>query len=133
MIRSIFYKLIKRKEVLEGGRIKLGDFRGLPFNNRVHNLIRMFELRDWFIQNTPNYRVATKYTAQMAELHHELNYQTARIALKRIVLFLTAVVLWKMMTPEHNPDWADRFDAKFQLKTYGSLEEGASEGGSDED
>jgi hypothetical protein len=104
MIRSIFYKLIRRKGVLEGRRIKLSEFRGLPFNNRVPNLVKMFELKDWFIQNSPNYRTATKYTTQIAELHQELNYQTARIALSRIVLFLGAVVLWGVLTPEGNPD-----------------------------
>lgn len=132
-IRSLYNKLIRRKEVIEGGRITLKNFRALPFNNRVGNLVRMFELRDWFIQNTPNYRLATKYSAEMCELHHELNYQTSRIALKRMLLFAGVVVLVALQVEEKNLDWSDKIDVKYQLKTYGALEEGASEGGADED
>lgn len=133
MIRAFVNKLSRRKEVVEGGRISLSNFRGLPFNNKVGNLVRMFELRDWFIQNSPSHRVSLKYSSEMADLHHELNYVTSRIALGRLLVFLLLVFAWKSIETEKAHDWRDKFDTKYSNKTYGSLEEGASEGGTDDD
>lgn len=92
MIRQMFQRVARRRESIEGARIDINNFRGLPFNNRVKNLIRMFELRDWFIQNTPNERTALKYSSEMATLHSELNYVTSRISYRRF--FYIAALYW---------------------------------------
>lgn len=108
------------------------DFRGLPFNNGSENLTRMFELRDWYVQNTKSERIANKYSEEMGTLHHELNYTTSRIALKRMAIF-TLIWLGLILTnEEHAEDWSGHFDTKYTRKVYGGLEDGASEGGDDD-
>lgn len=129
MIRNIFNRISRRQEVIEGARIRLKDFRGLPFNNGSQNLTRMFELRDWFIQNTTSNRIANKYSEEMATLHHELNFTTSNIALRRMLLFAAAWIAILLTSSEPAQDWRDEFDLKYQRKIYGALEEGASEGG----
>jgi len=38
----------------------------------------MFELRKWYVFNTPYKYHAEKYTNEMAHLHNEINYQASR-------------------------------------------------------
>lgn len=129
MIRNLFHRLAKRRESIEGARIDMNDFRGLPFDNKVKNLIRMFELRDWFVQNSPNERIAFKYSSEMATLHHELNYVTSRISYRRFMLVAFLYFGLVLLSDEGYEDWRHKFDPKFSQKTYGSLEDGVTEGG----
>jgi hypothetical protein len=67
----------------------------------------------------------------MALLHNELNYQHARLLLKRGALIFAILYgyFWFIDEPDAI-DWKDTFDIKFNEKAYGTLTSSAGEGGS---
>lgn len=79
--------------------------------------------------NTPHKHHAETFTNDMANLHNELNYQHARLLLRRGVLVFGALYayFWLIMEPDAL-DWRDTFDIKFNEKTYGTLPTSAGEG-----
>lgn len=68
----------------------------------------------------------------MGTLHHELNYVTSRIAMKRMLIFSVVWIALILSNSEPSDDWRDEFDTKYMRKVYGSLEDGAVEGGEDD-
>lgn len=66
-------KFARNKQFKEGGVIKPEDFI-LPFKQNMNLLTAMFELRKWFVLNSPHKTYSEKYTNEMAHLHNELNY-----------------------------------------------------------
>jgi hypothetical protein len=92
-------------------------------------LTAMFELRKWFVLNTPHKKYAEKYTNDMANLHNELNYQHSRLLLRRgsVVFAVLYLYFWFLMEPDAL-DWRDNFDIKHNEKTYGSIPVSAGEG-----
>jgi hypothetical protein len=94
----------------------------------------MFELRKWFIFNTPHKFYAEKYTNEMAHLHNELNYQHARLMIKRgVAVFGLIYAYFWFLDEEDSIDWKDTFDIKMNEKSYGTLTSSAGEGGSSMD
>ena len=91
----------------------------------------MFEMRKWFVLNTPHKFYAEKYTNDMNNLHNEINYQQSRLMLKRAVLVFAIIYgyFWFIDEPDAI-DWKDSFDLKFSTKVYGNMVGSAGEGGS---
>jgi hypothetical protein len=50
------------------------------------SLAKMFELRNWYIQNSPHTIYSQKYTSEMAYLHNEMNYINSKQMLFRALL-----------------------------------------------
>ena len=66
----------------------------------------------------------------MANLHNELNYQQARLILRRLSLTMLVVLGYMgFIMEEEARDWKDKFDLKFNQKIYGALDNAAGEGG----
>lgn len=49
MLSTWVRKISKTKEFFEGARINPEHYQHLPFKNSYGNLVRMFELRNWYI------------------------------------------------------------------------------------
>lgn len=123
----------RNKQFREGAAIRAENFE-LPFRQDMNMLTAMFELRKWFVLNTPHKFHAEKFTNEMAHLHNELNYQHSRLLLRRgaLVFGVLYAYFWFAMEPDAI-DWKDTFDLKFSEKTYGGLTSSAGEGGSSMD
>lgn len=120
----------RNKLFWEGGVLKQEDFR-LPFKMNENRLAAMFELRKWFILNTPHKKYGEKYTNEMTNLHNELNYQQSRtMAIRGFWTFFIIYSYLIFLAPEDAIDWKDHFDIKHNDKTYGTLTSAAGEGGS---
>lgn len=93
-------------------------------------LTAMFEIRKWFIFNSPHKYHSERYTNEMAHLHNELNYQHARLLIRRgvFVFALLYSYFWLLSEPDAI-DWKDTFDIKMSERTYGTLTTSAGEGG----
>ena len=93
-------------------------------------LTAMFEIRKWFILNSPHKYYSERYTNDMAHLHNELNYQHARLLIRRGVLVFGLLYgyFWFFDEPVAL-DWKDTFDIKFNERAYGTLPTSAGEGG----
>lgn len=129
----LLQRLSKNSGVVEGGRVRVDNFN-LPFNQNFNQLTAMFELRKWFVFNTPHKYYAEKYTNEMAHLHNELNYQQTRIMAWRGAIVFAAIYgyFWFVYEPEAM-DWKDTFDLKFTERSYGAIAGSAGEGGSSMD
>jgi hypothetical protein len=119
----------RNKLFWEGGVLKQEDFR-LPFKMDPNRLTTMFELRKWFILNTPHKRYAEKVTNEMTNLHNEINYQQSQTMIRRGAISFALIYLVLILSPEDAIDWKDNFDIKHNQKVYGSLTSAAGEGGS---
>lgn len=62
-------RLAKNKQFKEGAVIRSEDFV-LPFKQNMNFLTAMFEIRKWFVLNTPHKYHAEKYTNEMTHLHN---------------------------------------------------------------
>ena len=82
----------------------------------------MFELRNWYLQNSPHSTYNEKYSHEMSILHNEINYLNSKQLLAR-GLFTGFVVLGYIffILEESARDYKDKFDLKFNLKAYGSI------------
>ena len=83
-------QLSKIKQLREGAVINVDDFK-LPFKTDLNRLGAMFEMRKWFVLNTPHKFYAEKYTNDMNNLHNEINYQQAHLMLKRGALVFAII------------------------------------------
>lgn len=54
MISSWIRKVTKTKEFLDGARILPEHVQNLPFKNDANKLAHMFELRNWYVRNSPH-------------------------------------------------------------------------------
>lgn len=121
-------KLARNKQFREGALIHPEDFK-LPFKQDLNLLSNMFELRKWFILNTPHKYYAEKYTNEMAHIHNEINYQAARSLLRRsLLVFGTLYALFFFVSEPDALDWKDTFDIKINDKVYGTMTSSAGEG-----
>lgn len=126
-------RISKNKPFREGALLNYEDFK-LPFQQNMNMLTAMFEIRKWFIFNTPHKFYAEKYTNEMNNLHNELNYLHARLLMRRGFLVFALIYSYFWFIDEPIPtDWKDSFDLKFQEKAYGSIAGSAGEGGSSMD
>ena len=92
----------------------------------MYNLSRMYELRNWYVQNSPHSTYSEKYSHEMSVLHNEINYLNSKQLLTRLLL-TGAVVLGYIFFILEEPakDYKDQFDLKFNLKAYGSTADGS--------
>ena len=129
----LLQRLSRNSQVIEGGRVRADNFN-LPFNQNPNLTTGMFELRKWFIFNTPHKHYAEKYTNEMAHLHNELNYQHSRQLTARGAVVFAAIFgyFWFLSEPDAI-DWRDTFDLKMTERSYGSIAGSAGEGGSSMD
>jgi hypothetical protein len=89
----------------------------------------MFELRNWYIQNSPHSKHSEKYTNEMAILHNELNYINSKQILARTLLTAVIVLGYAMFIFEEPArDYKDQFDLKYNQKIYGSIADSSGEG-----
>lgn len=128
-MQNVLKTISRNKQFREGALLRPDHFQ-LPFKQNMNLLTAMFELRKWFLFNSPHKLYAEKYSNEMAYLHNELNYQHARLLLKRgaVIFGLIYAYFWFITTPDAI-DWKDTFDLKFNEKAYGSLNSSAGEGG----
>ena len=54
MLTTWIRRVTKSKEFFDGAKILPEHTRLLPFQNNTDNLTQMFELRSWFIKNSPH-------------------------------------------------------------------------------
>ena len=66
---TVLRRLSRNKAFREGAVINTEDFK-LPFKQNLNMLTAMYEIRKWFILNTPHKYYAEKYTNEMAHLHN---------------------------------------------------------------
>lgn len=94
----------------------------------------MFELRNWYIQNSPHSDYSKRFTHEMAILHNELNYINSKQILNRTLLtagVVFGIALFVLEEPAR--DYKDQFDLKFNQKAYGSIADSSGEGASSMD
>jgi hypothetical protein len=128
MISNWIRKIARNKEFTEGARLEIERFNYLPFKNSFNNVIAMFEVRKWYVLNTPYKYYGEKYTGEMAKLHGELNYLQSKQFLKRVAITSLFVFIFSLTFNRGNRDWKDNFDPKFENKTYGSIAGSSGEG-----
>lgn len=58
--------------------VNKGRFEGLSFKHDWANLVKMYDLRMYYVWNSPNERQALTYTTELEHLHNELNYMNVR-------------------------------------------------------
>ena len=59
-------------------------FTNLPFRHSWENLVKMYDLRMWYIQNSPHETQGLAYTQDLEKLHNELNYLNAKSDFKQL-------------------------------------------------
>jgi hypothetical protein len=72
-----FLRQINRGKNIQAGLDK-ASFDHIPFAYSWDNLVKSYDLRQWYILNSPNDSQRFKYTLELETLHNELNYLTAR-------------------------------------------------------
>lgn len=129
MISTLWRRIGRNKEFIEGMKIKSNQWDKLEFKNDMTNLTRMFEIRRWYVEQSPyNYHNA-KYTNDLAILHKQLNYVSSRVMFRRAIgLILLTLFVMGFVMEEPNRDWKDKFDLKFNTKAYGNLDDASGEG-----
>lgn len=93
-------------------------FRNLPFAYNWDNLVRSYDLRMYYIQNSHNNTKKYQYTQELERIHNELNYLSIKgfvvsffnfinflDLLKRQVIFLLLVTTFLLMVEKGNDDW----------------------------
>lgn len=134
MLSTWVRKLSKTKEFYQGASILPENFQQLPFKNNYSNLVKMFELRNWYMQNSPHSSYNAKFTNEMAYLHNELNYINSKQILFRTALTFVVVLGYGVFIMEEAArDYKDQFDLKFNQKTYGTIADSSGEGASSMD
>lgn len=122
MLSTWLRKVSKTKDFYQGASILPEHYQYNPFKNNYQNLVKMFELRNWYIQNSPHSTYASRYTNEMAYLHNELNYINSKQILTRTLLAGGIILGYAMFVMEEAArDYKDSFDLKFNQKTYGSI------------
>ena len=134
MLSTWLRRVTKTKEYFQGGSILPEHYQSLPFKNNSDNLVRMFELRNWYMQNSPHSTYNAKFTNEMAYLHNELNYINSKQILARTILTGVIVLGYACFIMEEPArDYKDSFDLKFNQKVYGSIADSSGEGASSMD
>ena len=66
---QVLRRLGRNKQFKEGAVLNSEDFK-LPFKQNMNLTTAMFEIRKWFVLNTPHKHYAEKYTNEMNHLHN---------------------------------------------------------------
>ena len=59
-------------------RISKSNFSKLPFAHTHDNLTKMYDLRMWYINNSPNAGKSLSYVWEIEKIHNELNFISSR-------------------------------------------------------
>ena len=62
MLSTWLRKVTKTKEFFQGASILPEHYNNIQFKNNFKNIATMFELRNWYIQNSPHSAYSDKYT-----------------------------------------------------------------------
>ncbi len=62
MLSTWVRKISKTKEFFQGASILPEHYHNIGFKNSYDNVVKMFELRNWYIQNSPHSKYSEKYT-----------------------------------------------------------------------
>ncbi|KAL4482809.1 hypothetical protein ABPG72_022369 [Tetrahymena utriculariae] len=120
-----------RGNIIQAG-LQHRKFENLPFKQNFNNLTKAYDLRMWYISNSPHEAKNLEYVNELEALHNELNYQNSRQFLFRTVSFLLGWALfYQIYELPKTYDWQDTQEPKHQTPAYGDLEEGGDEGGDD--
>lgn len=134
MLSTWVRNITKTKEFFQGASILPEHFQQLPFKNNYSNLVKMFELRNWYMQNSPHSSYNARFTNEMAYLHNELNYINSKQILARTALTFVVVLGYGVFIMEEAArDYKDQFDLKMNQKTYGTIADSSGEGASSMD
>lgn len=126
---SLVRKLSKVKNFNEGHHLDIAHFSRQPFDNSFQKLVRMFNIRLFFVNNSPYKFYNLKYTNELANLQKELNYLQSRIILRNLILATTGlIIVTNFLIDDFAVDWRDRFDLKFNNRAYGGLDDASGEG-----
>ncbi|EGR33554.1 hypothetical protein IMG5_049290 [Ichthyophthirius multifiliis] len=131
MVWKILSKLNKKS--IQNSGLDHQKYQKLPFSQDFNNLAKAYDLRLWYIANSPHEDKNLEYVVQAEQLHNELNYQNSRQFLFRTAAFLLGIELFYMFYDmPKNYDWQDYHEPKHNIQIYGDLEEGGDEGGDDD-
>jgi len=70
MLSTWIRKVTRTKEFFDGARILPEHVGSMNFKNDFSKVAHMFELRNWYIRNSPHGQYSEKYTNEMAYLHN---------------------------------------------------------------
>ncbi len=54
------------------------SYQNIPFEYSWNNLVKSYDLRMWYVQNSPHQMQSLQYTQELEKIHNELNYLAAR-------------------------------------------------------
>ncbi len=129
MIAGFLRRVARQKEFIEGPGIRSSDFSSPKFEHNLDNISVMFELRSWFIRNSPHTYYSQKYSGDLARLHNEVNFLYSRDLMKKGALVIAAFwIYFLFIAEEHSQDYNENFDIKFNQKAYGALWGNVGEG-----
>eukprot|EP01017_Pseudomicrothorax_dubius_P025183 TRINITY_DN2690_c0_g1_i1.p1 TRINITY_DN2690_c0_g1~~TRINITY_DN2690_c0_g1_i1.p1 ORF type:complete len:172 (-),score=56.11 TRINITY_DN2690_c0_g1_i1:113-568(-) len=131
--QMVLWRLVNR---LSKGRhlqapIDQTKFASLPFDHSWENLVKMYDLRMWYIQNSPHDERCVKYVHDLERLHNELNYLNMRDYMKRFVLATILFYGFYALYTFPSFDWHDNHELKHEIHLYTELDEGSDEGDED--
>jgi hypothetical protein len=106
-------------------------FQRQKFRLGMNELLRMYELRYWYVQNSKselNSEKVERFEEECNQLHYEMNYQRCRGMFNRVLgcTLFGITYIWLFVEKEEMDPWYDM--DKGMAKNYGGLEEGAPEG-----
>lgn len=71
------FRRFSRKRLIQSNIAKT-KFDDLEFKHSWSNLVKMYDLRMFYIANAPHHEQALTYTGEVERLHNELNYLTVK-------------------------------------------------------
>lgn len=99
------------------------------FKNDLQKLLTMFQLRNYYVNNTPYQTMSDKFTNDMSRLQKEINFLQANLIAKRVGGIALIILFYSFFLMEEEArDWKKNFDIKFNVKAYGSLDDSSGEG-----
>lgn len=76
MIWKVFRRYLANRHIT--ANVDKSQFTNVPFQNGWNNLVKMYDLRMWYIQNSPHDAKCLTYVNDLERLHNELNYLNMR-------------------------------------------------------
>lgn len=126
---NLWRRLSKLKAFNEGERLTMENFSKPSFKNDMDKLTSMFQVRRYYVNNTPYQLQSDKYTNDMAHLQKELNFLQSNLIAKRIGAIAALLFTYCFFFNEEEArDWRNTFDLKFNIKAYGALDDSSGEG-----
>lgn len=76
LLTNLLRKINKGKNVR--GTLDTRSFERIPFSYSWNNLVKSYDLRMFYVENSPDREEALKYTFELEKIHNELNYLAIR-------------------------------------------------------